>query len=120
MPPLRNPRRTQTSKLSCPHPYCPTLFKSQHGRTHHIRVMHLNTHKHTNIIGRHTNEPYHHSADACDDAAQPSNMDSEGAGTLPDNIDNVPGAPGALLPLQRIEHPHLSGLFMIFWAIPSL
>ena len=86
--------------------------------------MHINTHNRTNIIGRHTQEnvyPYHHNADAFDDAAQPSDMDSdsEGAGPWPDD-DNDPGAPGTLLPLQRIEHPYLSGWFMIFWAILSL
>jgi len=29
------------SNLLCPHPSCPITFKSQHGRTYHIRTHHI-------------------------------------------------------------------------------
>ncbi len=29
--------------LRCPHPGCPSTFRSQHGRTYHFRVNHVNT-----------------------------------------------------------------------------
>jgi len=87
--------------LPYPHPGCPSMFKSQHGRTHHICVMHLNTHNHT-INRDHWNaQENSHNDDTFGDAHF---SDIENAGPLP-NLNDEPGRP---LP-KRIEHPHLNG-----------
>jgi hypothetical protein len=81
--------------------------------------MHVNTHEHTNFVRRNTHgnvEAEHHNPDAFDDA-QPSDMDSDNAGPLPvpePEPDNDRDAGASLLPLQRIEHDYLNGLFTMF------
>ena len=90
--------------LTCPHPNCPSTFKSQYGRTYHIRALHLNTHNQGINIewnGHQNVDP--HSDDVLNDAYS-LDIASEISGLLP---NNDPGRP----PLQRIEHPQLNGMF---------
>jgi len=91
--------------LTCPHPNCPSTFKSQHGRTYHICAIHLNTHGcTTNVECRNEQEnEYHHIDDPVDSAQAP---DTESMGLPPNNEVNDLGR--ALL--WRIEHPHLNGM----------
>ena len=77
------------------------MFKSQHGRTHHMRAMHLNTHKRqVNPINE---EIRNHPSDS--DSEDIMAVDSE---TLSSNR-------GPSLPwMTRIEHPHLTGTMLCF------
>ena len=88
--------------LPCPHPGCPSMFKSQHGHTHHIRAMHLNTHNHTINRERWNAQENRHNDDVFGDAHI---SDIESTGPLP---DDDPGRPLS----QRIEHPHLNGMIV--------
>ena len=96
--------------LPCLHPECPSTFKGQHGRTHHIRAMHLNT-NHRTINAEHLTAQENedrHSDDAfqVDGAHSLESPDIESAGPLPNNANNGPP------PLsRRIEHPDLNGVF---------
>jgi len=102
--------------LTCPHPNCPSTFKSQHGRTYHICTIHLNTHGHTtNVECRNEQEnEYHHIDDPVDSAQAP---DTKSTGLPPNNEVNDLGH---TLP-QRIEHPHLNGMLANLWIFePSL
>jgi len=93
--------------LTCPHPNCLSTFKSQHGHTYHICVIHLNTHGYTtNVESQNEQENgYHHIDDPVDSATQ--SPDTESTGLLPNHeINDL----GRALP-QRIEHTHLNGMF---------
>jgi hypothetical protein len=66
------------------------MFKSQHGHTYHIRMVHLNTHNQPINVewnGRQNVDP--HGDDALDDAYS-SDIASESTGLLP---NNDPGHP---------------------------
>jgi len=98
--------------LNCPHPNCLSTFKSQHGRTHHIHAMHLNTHASGYPInGRHHGQNgqeyvYHSNDDEFDGVDSPdTGIDST---ALPPNDER--NDPGRLSGPQRIEHPHLNGM----------
>ena len=98
--------QSSSSHLTCPHPNCPSTFKSQHGRTYHIRAKHLNTHGRTaNFERQNEQENWFHRIDDAVDGAQTS--DIEGSAIAPNNEINDPGR---AVP-QRIEHPHLNGMF---------
>lgn len=75
-------------RLPCLFPRCPVTFKSQHGRTYHIRAVHTNS----NLREHHFQEPHNLEGP---DLAQ---MDSEGGDEHQGPI------------AQRIEHPHLTGM----------
>src|SRR5258707_15306134 len=106
---------SESLRIPCPHSNCPATFKSQHGRTYHIRSMHFNTHNRTTNVrsdsGRNAQEMgHHHSDDAVDTSDSESDAhspDIERAGRMPEDD------PGWPLVSQRIEHPHLNGMFAI-------
>ena len=77
------------------------MFKSQHGRTHHMRAMHHNTHgRPANPIDQEIQYP--HYEDDFNDALS-SHSDSEDMA-----VDSE------ILPQRnRIEHPHLTGMFTL-------
>ena len=77
------------------------MFKSQHGHTHHMRAMHHNTHKRpANPIDQEIQYP--HDEDEFNDAPS-SHSDSEDMA-----VDSE------ILPQRnRIEHPHLTGMFRL-------
>ena len=91
-------------RLTCPHPDCPSTFKSQHGRTYHIRVMHLNTHNQPINVELNRQQNVDPDSDDALDNAYFSDVASEGTGLLP---NNDPGHPLS----QRIKHPQLNCMF---------
>ena len=90
--------------LTCPHPNCPSMFKSQHRRTYHICTLHLNTHNQGINVEWNGHQNVDPHSDNVLNNAYSSDIASEISGLLPNND------PGHLLP-QRIEHPQLNGMF---------
>lgn len=82
---------SQFSRLRCPHPDCPSTFKSQHGRTYHIRVVHINPNSHP------VNMEHEQGHDGLDDAHSESTDNANEHGTIQLH--------------QRIEHSHLTGVY---------
>jgi hypothetical protein len=78
------------SRLLCPH--CPSTFKSQHGRTYHIRAIHVNTNR--------RNQDHN-----------PSNIDDI---HFIDNLtEQTREAAATLGKGSRKEHPYLTGMYAL-------
>lgn len=93
-------------QLPCLHRYCPLTFKSQHGRTYHIRSAHGASNYHLNNT---------------DNAEDSANNDLEAGGDTVDVVNDpavhaecneAPSGPSntGQTSGQRIEHPYLTGI----------
>jgi len=80
-------------KLPCPHPDCPSTFKSQHGRTKHIRAAHLNTHQRRDRVGMAQDYEEEH-------------VEYNAPPSPPDTRNTTPLPPF----LEKKEHPQLTGM----------
>lgn len=79
------------SRLWCPH--CPCTFKSQHGRTYHIRAVHVNS----NTLNRRRQDD------------NPPNGNTEDGTHFTNDLSEY--GPSAVS--QRKEHPYLTGLYTL-------
>jgi len=67
------------------------MFKSQHGRTYHMRIVHLNTNSRPVDIGHHIPQ-----------SAESSNGGGLGVAPTANNWGPIS---------KRINHPHLTGMY---------
>ncbi|KAI0282250.1 hypothetical protein BC826DRAFT_1093972 [Russula brevipes] len=116
----------KTPRLPCLHRYCPLTFKSQHGRTYHIRSAHGTSNEHLFKMGNgevfaNDEANSEDSSSANDEANAATGEDSannEANGDTDDAVDMVndradcDGAPSNTGQAggQRIEHPYLTAL----------
>lgn len=93
MPPVR--------RLKCLFRTCPVRFKSQHGRTYHIRAVHTNS----NVRERHN----------------PEGKNQERADSEDEDDNHTLDLAEHHAPVtQRIEHPHLTGMCSSFTSYSRL
>jgi len=94
-------------RLPCCHPDCPATFKSQHGRTYHIRTVH------TTFNGLSVNRELEHASDQGLGHYANSEQDSDGPSQLVDNWDQdrntVPLDSDSTVHGEKIQHPYLTG-----------
>ena len=76
-------------RLPCLHHGCPQMFKSQHGRTYHMRAVHLNTNSRPINVDRNRSQ-----------SPQSSNDDR----LAPTANERGPAS-------KRVEHPRLTGMY---------
>ena len=79
-------------KLQCPHPHCPITFKTQRGRTYHIRTVHSRPLDHPDDV-QHDDQEH-------DDQHFQDNFDNENIAVTDNGMHPVE---------QRKDHPHLTG-----------
>lgn len=107
--PLLLPRNMFQRKHPCLHPQCPSMFKSQHRCTHHIRAMHHNSHKHpvNSIDSDQENQNPNNEVEFNNTLS--SHSDSEDLTVDSETRSNnwSPSLPQS----TQIEHPHLTGMF---------
>jgi hypothetical protein len=92
-------------RLPCCHPDCPATFKSQHGRTYHIRAVHTNFNSRSinreddQGLGHHEQDDVHRLTDA----GSADGWDTQaGTASVPLDKNTVCGG-------ERIQHPYLTG-----------
>lgn len=96
-------------QFSCPFTGCPTTFKSQKGRTYHVRSMHHN--ENTIPIPQKPPLPPRNNDLEDYDLDLPVRHESERFSPTPP----PPAGP------QRIFHPHLNGLFLtVFYSLKHI
>ncbi|KAN0120453.1 hypothetical protein V8E52_004280 [Russula decolorans] len=91
-------------RLPCCHPDCPATFKSQHGRTYHIRAVHTNFNSRSinreddQGLGHHEQDDVHRLTDA----GSADGWDTQaGTASVPLDKNTVCGG-------ERIQHPYLT------------
>jgi hypothetical protein len=89
-------------RLPCCHSNCPVTFKSQHGRTYHIRAVHTNFNSLT-IDREHDPSQGHDEQDEASAYRLTNTGSADGwdTGTVPLDNNAVRG--------ERIQHPNLTG-----------
>jgi len=91
-------------RLPCPHPNCPAVFKSQHGRTYHIRAVHTNF---NSLSFNREHDQGHHAAEQDGESVDSCQWD-----TVPLDNNAAPSDGGeseSAVRGERIQHPHLTG-----------
>jgi hypothetical protein len=110
----------KTPRLPCLHRYCPLTFKSQHGRTYHVRSVHGASNYHSKDNGE---DPANDKANGEDSASandeanaatgeDPAN-EEDGDTTVDvanDRADCNTTPSNTKAKGQRIEHPDLTGM----------
>jgi hypothetical protein len=92
----------KTPRLPCLHRYCPLTFKSQHGRTYHIRSVHAASN--FNLIDMDNGEV------SANDEANGDAVDMANASDRDEAQAPSPSKTGRASG-QRIEHPRMTGIF---------
>jgi hypothetical protein len=85
-------------KLSCCHPDCPARFKSQHGRTYHMRAVHTNFNSLS--VNREHDQGHHEPEEDTDTRS----TDSRDTVPLDNSAVRVRSDAG-----EKILHPYLTG-----------
>jgi hypothetical protein len=88
-------------RLPCHHPDCPATFKSQHGRTYHIRAVHTNFNSLS--INREHDQGLGHQHHEQNDIHRLTDTGSA------DSWDTVPLDNSTVRSSERILHPYLTG-----------
>jgi hypothetical protein len=95
--------RVRRQQLPCPVHGCPRTFKSQYGRTNHVRTAHENT----NYVRGSSESDRLNSQSPSDAANNEDQYYQDGGVNTPPPQVTPPPPQGP----QKIYHPHLTGLF---------
>jgi hypothetical protein len=94
-------------RIPCPHPNCPKTFKSQRGRTYHIRVVHTRSFKFPTGIQEGQLEERGREGHRSDDAFEDIPAANVASFLPPANILDQVGGQG------RKNHPYLTGICVL-------